>query len=164
MGGRCAEEIFLKKMTTGAGNDIERATELARRMVCEYGMSKLGPMTFGKKEQEVFLGREIGQSRDFSDDTAKQIDEEVRAFVDGGYRSAYSILEQNQDIMHRMASALLERETLDASEIELIIAGKELPPMKSSLAHADPGPDETQKVLKPEGSRKPGFGEGHAQA
>ena len=164
MGGRCAEEIFLKKMTTGAGNDIERATELARRMVCEYGMSKLGPMTFGKKEQEVFLGREIGQSRDFSDDTAKQIDAEVRSFVDVAYASAYALLEQNHDIMHRMAKALLERETLDASEIALIIAGNELPPMKSSLAHADPGPDETQKVLKPEAGRKTGFGEGHAQA
>ena len=164
MGGRCAEEIFLKKMTTGAGNDIERSTELARRMVCEYGMSKLGPMTFGKKEQEVFLGREIGQSRDFSDDTAKQIDAEVRSFVDAAYASAYQLLEQNHDIMHRMAEALLERETLDSSEIALIIAGKELPPMKSALAHADPGTDDTQKVLKPEGGRKTGFGEGHAQA
>ncbi len=164
MGGRCAEEIFLKKMTTGAGNDIERSTELARRMVCEYGMSKLGPMTFGKKEQEVFLGREIGQSRDFSDDTAKQIDAEVRSFVDKAYSSAYALLDQNHDIMHRMAAALLERETLDANEIQLIIAGKDLPPLKSALAHAEPGSDDTQKVLKPEVGRKTGFGEGHAQA
>ena len=166
MGGRCAEEIFLKKMTTGAGNDIERATDLARRMVCEFGMSRLGPMTFGKKEQEVFLGRDIGQSRDFSDDTAQQIDAEVRSFVDAAYKSAYTILEANQDIMHRMAQALLERETLDASEIELIIAGKDLPPMKSALASVEGGGDngETQKVLKPEATRKPGFGEGHAQA
>ena len=159
MGGRCAEEIFLKKMTTGAGNDIERATELARRMVCEYGMSKLGPMTFGKKEQEVFLGRDIGQTRDFSDDTAQQIDAEVRSFVDSGYKSAYTLLDQNHDIMHRMAAALLERETLDAAEIKLIIAGQELPPMKSALAYAD-GDDDTQKVLKPEGGRKTGFSEG----
>ncbi len=162
MGGRCAEEIFLKKMTTGAGNDIERATDLARKMVCEFGMSKLGPMTFGKKEQEVFLGREIGQSRDFSDDTARQIDAEVRSFVDSGYKAAYTILETNQDIMHRMAAALLERETLDALEIKMIIEGKELPVARSPLSSVDPGSGETQKILKPETGpgRKPGFGEG----
>ncbi|QMV17818.1 ATP-dependent zinc metalloprotease FtsH [Granulicella sp. 5B5] len=163
MGGRCAEEIFLQKMTTGAGNDIERSTELARRMVCEYGMSSLGPMTFGKKEQEVFLGRDIGQSRDFSDDTAKQIDAEIRRFVDEAYKSAYELLDNNHDIMHRMATALLERETLDAAEIKLIIAGQDLPPMKSSLASAD-GDGDVQKVLKPETGRKTGFGEGHVQA
>ena len=159
MGGRIAEEIFLHHMTTGASSDIERATSLARAMVCEWGMSPLGPVAFGKKEQEVFLGRDIGQSRDFSDDTAKQIDIEVKRFVDAAYKSAYEILDANHDIMHRMATALLERETLDAAEIELIIAGKELPPMKSALAQAD-GDDTTQKVLKPEGGRKPGFGEG----
>ncbi len=161
MGGRCAEEIFLKQMTTGAGNDIERATELARKMVCEFGMSKMGPMTFGKKEEQIFLGREIAQHRDFSDDTAKQIDAEVRYFVDTGYKSAYTILESNQDIMHRMAAALLERETLDAAEIKLIIEGKELPAAKSALSGVDPGPGgEAQKILKPESGRKPGFGEG----
>src|ERR1700720_1133854 len=161
MGGRCAEEIFLKQMTTGAGSDIERSTELARKMVCEFGMSKLGPMTFGKKEEQIFLGREIAQHRDFSDDTAKQIDAEVRFFVDAGYKSAYTILESNQDIMHRMAAALLERETLDAAEIKLIIEGKELPAAKSALSGVNPGDGgETQKILKPEGGRKPGFGEG----
>jgi cell division protease FtsH len=161
MGGRCAEEIFLKQMTTGAGNDIQRSTALARAMVCEYGMSTLGPMTFGKKEQEVFLGREIGQARDFSDDTAKQIDEEVRKFVDAGYKSAYEILDQHQDIMHRMSAALLERETLDAAEIKLIIEGKELPEARSPLSAADPGPGgDVQKVLKPAVNGKPGFGEG----
>jgi len=160
MGGRCAEEIFMNRKTTGAGNDIVRATELARKMVCEYGMSDLGPLTYGKKEQEVFLGRDIAQARDYSDDTAKQIDVAVRAFVDAGYKSAYTILEQNADIMHRMAAALLERETLDKAEIDLIIEGKELPPFKSPLAFADPGPGEGQKVIKPEPGRKPGFGEG----
>ncbi len=161
MGGRCAEEIFLKQMTTGAGNDIQRSTALARAMVCEYGMSTLGPLTFGKKEQEVFLGREIGQARDFSDDTAKQIDEEVRKFVDAGYQSAYSILDGNHDIMHRMSAALLERETLDAAEIKLIIEGKALPELRSPLSAVDPGPGgDAQKVLKPEGTRKPGFTEG----
>jgi cell division protease FtsH len=160
MGGRCAEEIFLKQMTTGAGNDIERITDLARKMVCEFGMSNLGPMTFGKKEEQIFLGREIAQHRDFSDDTAKQIDAEVRLFVDAAYKSAYSILDSNHDIMHRMSAALLERETLDAAEIKLIIEGKDLPPMKSALAAVDPGSGEGQKILKPEGGRKPGFNEG----
>jgi cell division protease FtsH len=158
MGGRCAEEIFMGRKTTGAGNDIVRATELARKMVCEYGMSDLGPLTYGKKEQEVFLGRDIAQARDYSDDTAKQIDIAVRSFVDSAYKSAYEILEQNADVMHRMASALLERETLDKSEIDLLIAGKELPAFKSPLAFADPNTGEPQKVLKPEG-RKPGFGD-----
>ncbi len=160
MGGRCAEEIFLKQMTTGAGNDIERSTELARKMVCEYGMSGLGPMTFGKKEEQIFLGREIAQHRDFSDETARQIDAEVRLFVDAAYKSAYTILDTNQDIMHRMAAALLERETLDAAEIKLIIEGKELPVAKSALSGVDPGSGEAQKILKPEAGRKPGFGEG----
>jgi cell division protease FtsH len=160
MGGRCAEEIFLKQMTTGAGNDIERSTELARKMVCEFGMSGLGPMTFGKKEEQIFLGREIAQHRDFSDETARQIDAEVRLFVDAAYKSAYTILDTNQDIMHRMAAALLERETLDAAEIKLIIEGKELPAAKSSLSGVDPGSGEAQKILKPEAGRKPGFGEG----
>ncbi len=160
MGGRCAEEIFLGKMTTGAGNDIERITELARKMVCEFGMSRLGPMTYGKKEEQIFLGREIAQHRDFSEDTAKQIDIEVRNFVDTAYQEAYNVLNTNQDIMHRLAGALLERETLDASEIKLLIEGKELPPMKSSLAAVDPGSGEGQKILKPEGGRKPGFNEG----
>ncbi|HEV2579148.1 MAG TPA: ATP-dependent zinc metalloprotease FtsH [Acidobacteriaceae bacterium] len=157
MGGRCAEEIFMDRMTTGAGNDIVRATELARKMVCEYGMSELGPLTYGKKEEQIFLGREIAQSRDYSDDTAKEIDRLVKKFVDEGYKSAHQILDENREVMHRMAIALLERETLDAAEIELLIQGKELGPVKSPLAAAD---DDTQKVLKPEGTRKPGYNEG----
>jgi cell division protease FtsH len=159
MGGRCAEEIFMNRMTTGAGNDIVRATELARKMVCEYGMSELGPLTYGKKEEQIFLGREIAQARDYSDDTANQIDKAVRSLVDEGYRSAHQILEDNRDIMHRMAAALLERETLDAVEIQLLIQGKELPPAKSSLAYAD-GDGDVQKVSKPESGRKTGFNEG----
>jgi len=130
MGGRCAEEIFMGRKTTGAGNDIVRATELARRMVCEFGMSDMGPLTYGKKEQEVFLGRDLAQARDYSEDTARKIDAEVRNFVDTAYNSAYSILNNNKDIMHRMATALLERETLDAAEIKLIIEGKDLPALK----------------------------------
>jgi cell division protease FtsH len=161
MGGRCAEEIFMNRMTTGAGNDIVRATELARKMVCEYGMSELGPLTYGKKEQEVFLGREIGQAQGYSDSTAQQIDKAVRRLVDEGYASAHQILEDHRDVMHAMAAALLERETLDAAEIELLMQGKELGPVKSSLAYAD-GDGDVQQVLKPGGGRKPGFGEGQA--
>jgi cell division protease FtsH len=159
MGGRIAEEIFLKQMTTGAGNDIERATELARKMVCEYGMSRLGPLTFGKKEEQIFLGREIAQHRDFSEETARQIDAEVRSLVDEAYRSAYGILDTKQDIMHRMAIALLERETLDAEEIRMIIEGKDLPPVKPLGGPGSPTGD-VQQVLKPEQGRAPGFPEG----
>jgi cell division protease FtsH len=151
MGGRIAEEIFLKQMTTGAGNDIERATELARKMVCEYGMSRLGPLTFGKKEEQIFLGREIAQHRDFSEETARQIDGEVRSMVDEAYKAAYSILDGRQDTMHRMATALLERETLDANEIRLIIDGQELPPFKQSGPPPSGGAKaDVQQVLKPE--------------
>jgi cell division protease FtsH len=164
MGGRCAEEIFMGRKTTGAGNDIVRATELARRMVCEFGMSDMGPLTYGKKEQEIFLGRDLAQARDYSEDTARKIDAEVRNFVDTAYNSAYSILNNNKDIMHRMATALLERETLDAAEIKLIIEGKELPALKSPLAQAGPPSDgDAQKIHIPEPGqtgRKPGFGEG----
>src|ERR1700729_3708927 len=95
MGGRIAEEMFLNQMSTGAGNDIERATDMARKMVCEFGMSDLGPLTFGKKEEQIFLGREIAQHRDYSEETARQIDAEVRSLVDEAYKSAYSILNNN---------------------------------------------------------------------
>jgi cell division protease FtsH len=159
MGGRIAEEIFLKQMTTGAGNDIERATDLARKMVCEYGMSRLGPLTFGKKEEQIFLGREIAQHRDFSEETARQIDGEVRSLVDEAYRSAYEILNTNQEIMHRMSAALLERETLDANEIRMILEGKELPPLKPSGGSGTPTGD-VQQVLKPEPNRGSSFPEG----
>jgi len=159
MGGRIAEEIFLKQMTTGAGNDIERASDLARKMVCEYGMSGMGPLTFGKKEEKIFLGREISQHRDFSEETARQIDAEVRSFVDEAYRAAYGILDNNQETMHRMAAALLERETIDANEIRMIVEGKELPPPKPSGGGGTATGD-VQQVLKPEPGRGASFPEG----
>ena len=157
MGGRCAEEIFLDQMTTGAGNDIERATELARKMVCEYGMSRLGPLTYGKKEEQIFLGREIAQHRDFSDDTAKQIDSEVRGFVDAGYQAAHQLLEENGGAMHRIAQALLDRETLDAHELKLLIEGQDLPPVKVHASGDGDDGGHVQQVLKPEAGRAPGF-------
>jgi cell division protease FtsH len=155
MGGRLAEEIFLNQMSTGAGNDIERATELARKMVCEWGMSSLGPLTFGKKEEQIFLGREIAQHRDYSEDTAIKIDQEVRRLVDSGYNTAKGILGENKEALTRIANALLEREVLDANEIKMLVDGKDLPPMKAS-----PRPDDgVQQVLKPEPGR-PGLAKG----
>jgi len=160
-GGRVAEEIFLNQMSTGAGSDIETATDLARRMVCEYGMSRLGPLTFGKKEEQIFLGREIAQHRDFSEATAQQIDQEVRRLIDDAYQSANSILKDHADAMHRIAQALLERETIDAEEVRMLIDGTELPPMRSSLASpSEPGDGTPQQVLKPEGRSGSNFPEG----
>jgi len=158
-GGRVAEEIFLNQMSTGAGSDIENATDLARRMVCEYGMSRLGPLTFGKKEEQIFLGREIAQHRDFSEETARQIDLEVRRLIDEAYQAANSILSNHKDAMHRIAAALLERETIDAEEVKMLIEGKELPPMRSSLASPSDGGSGGQTVLKPD-TRGGGFPEG----
>lgn len=156
MGGRIAEEIFLHQMTTGAGNDIERATEMARKMVCEYGMSRLGPLTFGKKEEQIFLGREIAQHRDFSEETARQIDAEVHSLVDEAYRSSYQLLNDNQPIMHKMAAALLERETIDAEDIRLLIEGKDLPPIDGDGGSGTLASGSVQQVLKPASDRSTG--------
>jgi cell division protease FtsH len=159
-GGRVAEEIFLNQMSTGAGSDIETATDLARRMVCEYGMSRLGPLTFGKKEEQIFLGREIAQHRDFSEETARQIDLEVRRLIDEAYQSAHSIVESHADAMHRIAAALLERETIDAEEVKMLIEGKELPPIRSVLASPTDTGSGVQQVLKPESRGGPSYPEG----
>ena len=124
MGGRAAEEIVLNIQTTGAGNDIERASELARKMVCNYGMSEeLGPLTFGKREEQIFLGREIAQHRDYSELTAQRIDEEVRDFVIGACKKTAQLIKDNLDSLHKMANALLEKETLNSSEIDELMAG-----------------------------------------
>ena len=155
MGGRLAEEIFLNQMSTGAGNDIERATEMARKMVCEFGMSDLGPLTFGKKEEQIFLGREIAQHRDYSEATAIKIDDEVRRLINQGYNTAKNILSENRDTLVRIAGALLEREVIDANEIKLLIEGKELPKMQPP-SKPDDG---VQQVLKPEPGR-PGIAKG----
>jgi cell division protease FtsH len=159
LGGRVAEELFLNQVTTGAGDDLERATEMARRMVCEWGMSELGPLTFGKKEEQIFLGREIAQHRDFSEETAQKIDREVRRFIDNAYQSARAVLEANREPLQRIADALLEREVLDANEIKLLIEGKELPAKR--LAPPDEG---TQQVIKPEPGRTPKLASGEKPA
>jgi cell division protease FtsH len=125
MGGRAAEELVLKSQTTGAGNDIERSTEIARKMVCEWGMSeKLGPLSFGKKEEQIFLGREFAQHRDYSEDTARLIDDEIRRIVTHGYERAKGIIQQNTAALHRLANTLLEKETLDGNQIDQIIKGE----------------------------------------
>ncbi|MBI4443036.1 MAG: ATP-dependent metallopeptidase FtsH/Yme1/Tma family protein [Acidobacteria bacterium] len=154
MGGRVAEEIFLKHQTTGAGNDIEQATELARKMVCEWGMSDLGPLTFGKKEEAIFLGREIAQHRDYSEDTAIRIDKEVWRIVNEGYQRTQKILTENREMLVRIAEALLEREVLDAHEVKLIIQGLPLPAKRVAPPAAEQQP-QTQQVLKPGPIRNP---------
>ncbi|UCF65944.1 MAG: ATP-dependent zinc metalloprotease FtsH [bacterium] len=132
LGGRGAEKLVMNQLTTGAGNDIERATDLARKMVCEWGMSeKLGPITFGKKEEEIFLGREIAQHRDFSENTAQEIDKEVRKIISKSEKRVQDLLSDNIEQLHKLADALLEREILDGDEIDLILSGKKLP--KKSL-------------------------------
>jgi cell division protease FtsH len=121
MGGRIAEEIFLNELTTGAGNDIERATNMARRMVCEWGMSDLGPATFGKKEEAIFLGREFAQHQDYSEATAIEIDKEVRRILERAYKTAHEIIMQNKNALDRIARKLLERETLEGWEVNQIL-------------------------------------------
>jgi len=121
-GGRVAEELIFKNITTGAGNDIERATELARKMVCEWGMSeKLGPLTFGKKEEEVFLGRDFGSQRNFSDQIALEIDKEVKRLVVEAYERTKLILTEHIHTLRALAEALLEKEVLDGIEVDKIV-------------------------------------------
>jgi cell division protease FtsH len=145
MGGRIAEDTFLGSITTGASNDIERATELARAMVCEYGMSEMGPLTFGKKEEQIFLGREIAQHRDFSEETAIRIDQEVKKIITAQYERAKSIIHDNRDVMIRLAECLLERESLDGVEIRRVVAGL---PLDEAQPVTDLGGDEGRPQLK----------------
>ncbi|MBI4965108.1 MAG: ATP-dependent metallopeptidase FtsH/Yme1/Tma family protein [Desulfomonile tiedjei] len=157
MGGRAAEEVFLNHMTTGAGNDIERATELARKMVCEWGMSEeMGPLMFGQKEEQIFLGKEFARHRDYSEQTAISIDSEVRRIVTENYNQAKRIIEENKETVARIAEALLERETLDAAEIEALIEGRELPELaEQPLTPPEPEPvdlrplDDGQVIMGP---------------
>jgi cell division protease FtsH len=139
-GGRVAEELVLEHMTTGAGNDIEKATDLARRMVCEWGMSeKLGPMTFGKKEEEIFLGRDFTQKVDYSENTAIEIDAEVRRIIQESYHRAKDLLKTNLRLLHKVAEMLLEKEVLDGSEIDAIVrefGGNGGDPLAASAAAA----------------------------
>jgi len=150
MGGRIAEEIFLNHMTTGASNDIERATELSRKMVCEFGMSTLGPITYGKKEEQIFLGREIAQHQDYSEDTAIKIDQEVNRIVTEQYNRARQIIFENKEAMIRLAEALLERESLDAVQIRRLVAGLPLDDDEPTPTRTDkPKSEPRSSVLNP---------------
>jgi len=151
MGGRLAEDIFLGKITTGASNDIERATDLARKMVCEFGMSNLGPLTFGKKEEQIFLGREIAQHQDYSEETAIKIDQEVIRIVMEQYERARQIIIEHRDALDRLAQELLVRETLDSVQIRRIVAGLPLDEDgPSPRTEPETGkPADKEPVLKP---------------
>ena len=146
LGGRAAENLVFEDITTGAGNDIEQATTLARKMVCEWGMSDMGPLTFGKKEEQIFLGREIAQHRDYSEDTAIRIDKEVKDLVESAYDTARTLLSDNLQVLHDMAKALLERETIVQEDIRNIIEavagpkeGDSIPPVEEQAEdHAEP--------------------------
>jgi cell division protease FtsH len=165
MGGRSAEEIFLGHITTGAGNDIERATDLARNMVCEWGMSELGPLAYGKKDEAIFLGREITQHRDYSEDTAIQIDKEVKRIVNGGYENAKRLLSTNRETLERIAQALLEREVIDANEVKMLMEGRPLPEKpRTPPPPAQAAPSTDPKVVRPELRPAPGFTRGENPA
>ncbi len=153
MGGRAAEQIFLGSCTTGASNDLERSTDLARKMVCEWGMSKdMGPLTFGKKEEQIFLGREIAQHQDYSEETAVRIDQEVKKLVLEGYSRAEEILKANRAPLVRLAEALLEYETLDLEEIDAVVKGEPMKareePKQESPAEPETQPEQPEQEEK----------------
>jgi cell division protease FtsH len=157
MAGRIAEEIFLNQMTTGAGNDIERATEMAHKMVCEWGMSDLGPLSFGKKDEQIFLGREIAQHRDYSEATAIKIDEQVRKLVEDAYNRAKEIIESRSEALVRIAEALLEREVLDGAEVIDLINGKALPKLATAPKTPTTTPPDGGTVIAPHPTKVPGL-------
>lgn len=127
LGGRAAEKLVLNDISTGAQNDIERATNIARKMVTEYGMSdRLGPMTFGTKSEEVFLGRDLGRTRNYSEEVAAEIDREIRRIIEEAYKRAESLLQENIDKLHRVAKALMEKEKLNGEEFEKVFNGEEI--------------------------------------
>ena len=150
-GGRAAEKLVFNELTTGASNDIERATSIARKMVCDWGMSeKLGPVNFGKKEEEIFLGREIAQHRDYSEQTAIMIDEEVNKIVTSALLRAEKILSDNVGLLHTLSAALLEREILDSDEIDKIMKGEKLPPFeKPKIMNGTPKTEEDSEQINP---------------
>src|SRR5204863_5448082 len=151
MGGRAAEFLIFKHLTTGASNDIERATGLARRMVCELGMSdNLGPLTFGKKEEMVFLGREISSHKDYSEETAVLIDKEVRLIIERANNRATKLLEENVDKLHLLATSLLEREVLDGNEMDRLFRGETLEPIRPPDDDVTPTAAATQEEPAPQ--------------
>jgi cell division protease FtsH len=152
MGGRIAEEIFLNTRTTGAGNDLDVATELARKMVCEWGMSEdMGPLTFGKKEEQIFLGKDLAQHKDYSESTAVLIDNEVKRIVTACYERAKQIIMENKEPLQKIAEALLEREVLDNEEVARLVRGQELEPfepLRPAVEAADRKPSERKEAAR----------------
>jgi cell division protease FtsH len=149
LGGRIAEEITMNGVTTGAGNDLDRSTELARKMVCEWGMSDaMGPLTFGKKEEQIFLGREIAQHQDYSEDTAIRIDHEIKRFVTANYERARTLLEQHKPALLRIAEELLTREVLDADQVRRIVAGQALEEHKPASSATPVADDPSKRAAK----------------
>ena len=148
LGGRAAEEIVLKHLTTGAGNDIEKSSELARKMVCEWGMSdELGPLTFGQKEEQIFLGREFAQHKDYSEDTSVKIDQEIRKIISENYNRAKTLLESNLDILQNLAETLLEKEILTSSEIDEIVEGNDSKISEPDMNISTANKEEKKKVV-----------------
>jgi cell division protease FtsH len=162
LGGRISEEVFFGKLTTGAGNDIERATELARRMVCEWGMSeKLGPLAYGKREEQVFLGRDYGtRQQDYSEQTAVEIDQEVRRIIHSQYDRVRALITEHRAKVEAIAKALMERETLDAEEINAVMEGRELPKRERVVipSYADKEKKERGRKVAIFGGPKPATG------
>ena len=149
MGGRAAEEVVFGEITTGAGNDIEQATNLARKMVCEWGMSEeLGPLTYGRKEEMVFLGKELGHERNYSEATQQKIDAVIKGLVENAYMKAVTILRENEPTLQALAKALLEREILDAREIDLLMAGQSLEPAVPPPSRPSPPPPPQRRAMK----------------
>ena len=146
LGGRVAEALVLKEISSGASNDLQRATSLARQMICEYGMSpELGPMTFGHRQDQVFLGRDIGRDKDYSEEVAAKIDKEIRKFIDEAYQKTESLLNENMDKLHLIADALIERETLEGEEIDQLMKyGKILSKEENTSEIGTPEPAEVQ--------------------
>ncbi|WFS61315.1 ATP-dependent zinc metalloprotease FtsH [Pseudodesulfovibrio thermohalotolerans] len=166
MGGRVAEEVVLDQLTTGASNDIERATKTAHNMVCMWGMSdKLGPMSFGDNQEQVFLGRELIHNKNYGEETAKLIDSEVRRFVDEAYEKATAIIKDNREVLDAISMALLERETITGADIDLLMAGKELPPMeqggKSGNGNSGNGRSDTASGYTADGRAASSSGPGY---
>jgi cell division protease FtsH len=149
LGGRAAEEIVFDEISTGASDDLDKVSKLARAMVMRYGMSeKLGPLVYGKKEELVFLGKEIGEQRDYSESKAQAIDEEVQNFVMNSYERAKEALREHREQLNRVAEVLLERETLTQTEFTAVMEGRPLP-VKQDTSGGDDTPAEVDPVLKP---------------
>jgi cell division protease FtsH len=155
LGGRVAEQLILKRMGSGAQQDIEMATKLVRKMVMRWGMSEtLGPISYGEREEQIFLGREIAQHQDYSENTAQLIDKEVNQIISTCYNHAKEILEKNIDQLHAVANALLDRETLDRDEIETLLKGESLPPMKINSIEKKPKIEKTTPETKTDADPK----------